>query len=108
MVGCISVYNLSGPSFIYMIFNALVELVANAFILLIGLLPSASSQDVLNVINMKNSLDTIQSYVSAANFWFPVDDLFTILVLMVGVEISIGLFLLARYIAHILTVGVIK
>lgn len=91
-----------------MIFAYILSLVVGAYAFLLSLLPNQSSADIQNVLSMNNAIGTIRSYLITANFWFPVDDLFTIIKLMIAVELAIGFFILARYIAHILTVGIVK
>lgn len=91
-----------------MIFKYSVTFLLSVYAFFISLLPDQSQADINNVVSMNNAINGIQDFVESANFWFPVDDLFTIVKLMFAIYVLIGLFMLARFIAHIITAGLVK
>lgn len=90
-----------------MILNAIIGLAYSVAMYIIGLLPDATATDYANINNMTNALSSVRGYFIGANIFFPVDDLFTILRLIITIELIVFGFKVARFIAHILSLGVV-
>jgi hypothetical protein len=91
-----------------MIFNSLIQLAMSAYLFLINLLPNASAQDYLNTQNMLDLIPRVHQTISTALFWFPIWDLEMIAFLIVEIELWITFVIIARYLIHIITVGLVK
>lgn len=91
-----------------MIWHAVFTFFYNIALFIVGFLPDLSDSDLTNIDNITNAFTTFRGYLTNANMFFPVDLAFTCLLLIVGFEIALAVWKLIRWIASILSIGIIK
>jgi len=91
-----------------MIFNALVTFAYSVASFIIGLAPNVSASDTNNINTMHTMFAQARALFNWVNFFFPIDTLFLIIGLIITIQLVSFISRLARWIASILTVGVIK
>jgi hypothetical protein len=82
-----------------MIWGFILSGILNILSLIIGLLPTLSSSDYDNISSLTSAVSNIRMFFVNQNFWFPVDDLFRVLSLIIIVEFAVFGFKLTRWIA---------
>jgi hypothetical protein len=88
-----------------MIFDTLISLGITGLQFIIGLFPAADP-NVVAFIN--NGVTSFRAALISVNWFFPVDTLLQVLGYMFIIEAAMLLIKLIRYIAGVLTVGVLK
>ena len=91
-----------------MIWNNLINFVLGLLTGIINLLPTLTSADEINIDKIENAASSIRAFFVSQNFWFPVDDLFRIIGLLIVLELLITGFKIARWIASNLSAGFLK
>lgn len=91
-----------------MIWSSIINFVLGLIIWLVSLLPEISAADTANIANITSAFGSIRGFFSGINFWFPVDDLFTVLASAIFITLGVSLFHTLRWIASNLSAGVLK
>lgn len=88
-----------------MIFETIITWVTNALELIISILPMADSAIITQINAYTN---TFRSLLSGINWFFPVNTALLFLSLMFVIQTSVLSFKLIRYVAGVLTAGILK
>jgi hypothetical protein len=91
-----------------MIIKTIIDFASSVLVYIVTLFPDQTAGDVVNIVNIVQSVGTIENYFAAANFWFPVDTLFLVLQIILAFELGIAIYKIARWIGSIISVGIIK
>jgi len=88
-----------------MIFSTILSWVTDALGLLIGLLPDVDVDIVTEIISYNTQF---REMLTAINWFFPVNIALAFLGIIFIIQLSLFLFKLVKYIAGVLTVGILK
>lgn len=88
-----------------MIVQAIFTFAAQLLAVIVSLFPQADSSTVTSITN---STDSFRSYISAANWIFPVDTFFTVLGIFILIESAWFGWKFIRWILSIISVGILK
>lgn len=91
-----------------MIFQTIINFLYSVAVLLIGFLPNPSEQDYINLVSISDSINGVRSFLIWANLFFPLDDLFIILRLVIAIELIYFSFRISRWVASIFSAGFVK
>lgn len=91
-----------------MIFTNIINSVLGLLTGLVNLLPNVSAQDTEVIEKMSSAAGNIRAFFESQNYWFPVDDLFLIMTIIILMQVVITGFKVARWIASNLTAGFLK
>jgi len=88
-----------------MIFNAIVNFIVGVLNFIIALLPDADS-GILDLIT--GTTEGFRHAMSSISWFFPVDTALLVLSAMFVIQAGVFLFKLIRYVAGVLSVGILK
>ena len=88
-----------------MIVTAIITFIANMVLWFLNLLPNANSTYITGI---NNAVSTLTGWLTQWNNVFPVDTLFQVLGIMLIVELGLFIWKLYRWIAGIISGGIIK
>jgi len=91
-----------------MIYNALISFIYSVAEYIVNLTPDMQSADFANVAIMQNMFAQARGMFNWINFFFPIDTLFVIIGLFLTIELISFASKAARWIASILTAGIVK
>jgi hypothetical protein len=91
-----------------MIFTAIINFFLSIVNYLISWFPSVTSNDTLAISNINNAFSTFRGYVASANWWFPIDDLFITVGIVIAVSVVVFCFQLVKWLAANLSGGIVK
>lgn len=88
-----------------MIFNQLIYLSNQFANWLLNFVPTMTAGDLETVTRARGSISTLRGYVQQANFWFPVDTLFTMLKYLISIYFAYILYLVGRRVVKMISAG---
>jgi hypothetical protein len=91
-----------------MIIDAISSIALGIATWIVGLAPVMTSGDYANIQSITDALNAFISMVSWASFFFPIKLAFTILSIVITIELSLFTIRIFRWVASIVTVGFVK
>lgn len=80
-----------------MLFSLFIEFAKQVMLFIISLLPTANPEDFAYFVNVQYVIDDVKGVIAWANFFFPVDMLWRMLIVTAGWSVAmIGLRLVIR------------
>ena len=97
-----------GVSFSNMIIDAISTIALNIITWIISLAPTMTSGDYANIQSITDAINAFINMINWASFFFPIKLAFTILSIVITIELSLFTIRVFRWIASIVTIGFVK
>jgi len=91
-----------------MIFTTIINAGLSILTYIISYFPDVTGSDQARIDTMSTTFETLRGYFSNINFVFPIDTVFTVLQMIIVIEIIIAIVRIVRWIASNVTLGFIK